>query len=382
MTAFVATFETFYIRQIRGEHNTTYHASTFTGDDTDDGTTWALARLTLGGINGLNPAAGDSVLLHGTFTEDWAPDDDGTSGSKIMVYDSLSGTLGVNFTNPDSSKLWSAIISGSGTALTLSGEDYWTFTGIRMTGMTALGVSFASGTGNLLYQMKFDTHGDGGGAFVQYSVGGAVADSTISCVFIEPSGINNAIVVANAGTPGPVIINNSAYGVYTSIVLDVNDTDGPIVVINNALDQTSTVAADRVIHMDDATPTTNMEFNYNMFNKGEDNNFRFNTAVFNLIATWEDSTNNYLSGNSDNSVDDDPEFSSTAVTGTLFITTDSPAFDAGVARGGFQDASNPSIGWYQPVAAGDTPTPATPPKGKFFIFSSLGVKGEHLCQTE
>lgn len=350
LTSFVNDFEAKYIRQVKVTHNTTYHASTFTGDDLDSGLTWPLAVLTLGAVNGLNPTAGDSVLLHGTFTETWSPDDDGTSGNQIMVYDSLSGTNGINFTNPDTTNLWSAIIDPTTDGIDITGDDFWRFHGIRITSMAGNGINIANSTGVTFIQMRFDSHADGVGGFISINSGTANNDSVISCVFMEASGVTNAILVSNAGTSGGTIfINNSMYGVYTGTLVDQNDTDGPTIWINNAFDQTSSVAADRVFAMDDATPTTNMEFNNNMVNKGEDNNFRFNSAVFNSITVWADSTNNYLAGNSANSVDDDPEFQ--GVTTTLFIDTNSPAFDAGVARGGFQDASNPSIGWYQPVSA-------------------------------
>ncbi len=104
----------------------THYVSANTGNNGNDGTSWAQAWLTLGQLNG-NVATGDSVITEGNFAETFSPTFDGESGNKFFLIDSLAFTDGWNQTNPDTAKIWSTIIDGAATRATgidISGDDF------------------------------------------------------------------------------------------------------------------------------------------------------------------------------------------------------------------------------------------------------------------
>ena len=90
----------------------THYVSANTGNDTNGGTGWGDAWLTIGKAITDGLSAADIVVCVGTFTEEVATAVDGTSGNKITFIDSLRFTDGINFTNPDT--VWTAVISNNG----------------------------------------------------------------------------------------------------------------------------------------------------------------------------------------------------------------------------------------------------------------------------
>jgi hypothetical protein len=354
--SFTANFLGKYVRRIKSaEHNTIYSADAQDGNDGTDcssGCDWP-GEATLGAIDGDNPTGSDTVQIVGNFTEIWQPDDDGSSGNQIFVFDSLSVTNGINLTNPDTTNLWSATIDGGAaraSGVVLSNDNYWRFHGIEFIESTGGQVRIINNTtGSTFIQCRIRQHGDGTGFQVDFSpLAGGTADSLISCVIIGDTTTGNAIFMNLDGTG--VMLNNSIYGNFNSTAAIVNSgSAGTLEFTNNAIHNLATGSIHAVFVASNSLTSVD-DWNYNdYYADGATNTFEFNTANFDLIATWIDSSNNYTSaGHEANSINSDPNFQGVGT--TLFIDTDSNLFNA-AENNSFNDASNPSIGFYQPVAA-------------------------------
>ncbi len=355
LNAQMQLFDTAWIRNPNVHDNTVFYADAVNGNDANDGLSWANAEATLSAINGHNPAANDSIGLVGTFQEVWILDDDGTSGAgnQIVVRDSLSLVNGMNYSNPDTTNLWSATIDGEQNVqcLQIERDDFWNIGGINFIGATNRQVQFAAETDHsTLIQCRFNRHGDGTGSsdsFIALTTNSTgTVDSVISCFF---SAVDTTMVLGisnqNDGD-GHVWMDNTWVGNYSNEIINMNSMDGTLEWKNNILDNDATGGAVAIQINSDAVAAIS-DFDNNIYNSAGTNTFTFNGANFDLLATWVDSVNNYDADGEANAVLSDPVTQSNTTTG--FIDTDSPAF--GIAEDSiFNDASDPSAGWYQPVA--------------------------------
>ncbi len=329
-----------------GHTQTVRYVSALSGSDTDNGTTWALAWLTLGKAVSETQVAGDTVACHSIagseFTENLTPSVDGTSSSKIVWIDSVRYEDGINLTQPDT--VWTAIVApGSGDGINLAGDDYHTFIGFHVDGALSDGIEARiSSTGILLLQCKVSMSTAAGSSL--YLGSSAGVDSVISCLLIGTG--DNGIKATGGATH--YFVNNTIRGNWTSSFpsLGVHLNSEGYTFRNNIIEETSSTTS---YHSIGTTSTVDYidDFNNNIyFAPNQTNAFLFNGASFDLIATWEDSVNNaaHDPDGASNSLLTDPALQSP--TTTCFILDTSAAFEAGTDLGYGTD-----IGYYQVVSS-------------------------------
>ena len=316
------------------------------GNDGNDGTSWP-GFLTLGAAEADDDfAAGDTVVSTGTCTESFAPTTDGTSGNKCFLLDSLVFADGFDPTLPDTSKLWSTIIDGgAGTrseAMVFNNDDYWTIIGIDITGQGTNSIIFQA-LGLKAQQCRVRSMDTG---TTNLKINNADTDSVISCLFLADAIYG---IWDNTGTgSGGVYINNTVYGSFTNYAMRVDNTPTITIWRNNLLQNTSTNSNDLVILLDSGSQVrfSGSAVDNNLYWEATaiTNAFSFNGANFDLLATWVDSVDNYATSGEANAKNEDPLLQS--VTTTAFITSSSPAFEAGT-----DICCGDDIGWFQLVSS-------------------------------
>ncbi len=341
-----------YLNSIKANYDTTQvirimadakkYASTITGNDVDDGNSWPEAYATLGAFNGTLSAT-DTAVAHGPigneFDEQFTPSDDGTS-SKIVFMDSLSYTNGINLTNPDTTNLWSAIIAPSvaSRCITFSSDTAYKFIGfVFKDASTYLVICASGGENNFLLQNKFL---DGAGRSVRITVN---RDSVVSNYFYMATGSGRGIEVTTGNDA--FIAQNTLAGIYTVSAIDFDQ--GAITVLNNLVENTSSTAGDLCIRGADNTALNwegNLYYGPSLTEFGD-----YATVGYSTISSWRTAIQTDDADGEQNAVEADPDLQSEATTG--YITISSAAYDIAEDNLIWNDASNPSAGYYQPVAA-------------------------------
>ncbi len=324
---------------------------------------WDSAWATLGMAVTDGQVAGDTVVCVGTFTEEVAPTADGSTNSYIVWIDSLLFTDGINHTKPDTN--WSAIIDGNSgqRCVVLVGDDFHEFVGFGFTNADVNMIWQHSTTLNtIIRQCKLYNASDINNWFIDVS-----GDSmqVISSLFLEDTEANGCINTGG-GTDFLQVYNNTFYGLFdfTTVEFTGSGGSGGTKFKNNIVHNPRTVSSGDETIVVGVPASSILEFDFNLYMSSATitTKYEFNGADFDLIATWEDSVNNYDSPNgAANSIGEtDPELQ--AVATTAYILNTSPAAEAGTDLGFGND-----IGYFQtePVSSA---TPATKPKGKPFIF--------------
>lgn len=332
--------------------NTVYYASSLSGDDSDNGTTWALAEATLGAVQG-DASDGDTLACNGSFGELLAISLSGSSGSsKVTWMDSLSFTLGVNSTNPDTSKIWSATIEGGDTranCVSFDGDSYVDMVGFYFKNSTSIARN-QGGTsgGNMLWQCKFDSI-SGSGNEAQYisHTSSSVQDSVISCLFIGNGG-NDAFLISNV-TGSLFWVNNTMTGTAQWRAFSYGSDQGVKWEVKNNIFSHNTdiwgMVTDQSDMVEDGSDWDNNMYYFN--SRTETQRYWFITSLA-TWAVWQDSLQIYDGDAETNGSEANPGLNS--ITTTAFITTGSGAYDT-AENNAWNDASNPSAGYFQPTAA-------------------------------
>jgi len=317
----------------------TFYVSANTGNDSNDGTSWANAWLTLGQLNG-NISAGDSAILVGDFTEEWAPNYDGTSGNKVVHIDSVRFEDGFSLTVPDTT--WSAIVDADSTrnrALLLSGDEFLDFVGIQFQEAILTQVQINStGNDNLFLQCRLFLAGDA--SMSALSIAG-LRDTVISTLFLETSAGNTQTVSFSSTSDGIYFINNTLKQTATAQdQIGINSGSGSGHTLRNNLFEGTNV--NDIVDL--RTPTTSiLVFNNNLyFDTDASTSWDFGAAGnITAVSVWADSVDNYDTPNGgDSSLDTDAVLQSDAT--TAFILNTSAAAEAGVDLGYGND-----IGYFQ-----------------------------------
>ena len=310
------------------------------GNDSNDGTSWP-GYLTVGAVHSdIDFTEGDTLVSTGTCTETFSPFDDGATNNKMFWMDSLVFADGWDPTSIDTSKVWSTILDGTASVaggFSNGGDNFWTVIGIDFKDFTLYNIALAA-TDTKVTHCRSRDHGDGVGALVNIQ---GTRDSLITNLFLADTPVQFAIWVVNSAN-GNVVVNNTMYGDFTLY----NRLDGTGTVTkwqNNLIQSTSTGSGDNVIRLDGgSTGIIAGVWDNNLYWEATaiTNSWHFNGASFDLLATWVDSVDNYLSGAEANALDADPLLQNVAT--TCSITDSSPAFEAGTDLGFGDD-----IGYFQ-----------------------------------
>lgn len=318
--------------------STTKYVSAFTGNDANGGTGWGDAYATLGKLNG-NLSAGDTATCNGTFDEQFTPSDDGTT-SKIVIMDSLSYTNGVNLANPDTTNLWSAIIEPSvaSRCVTFSNDTAYKFIGfVFKDAGTYLVICATGGENNFLLQNKFL---DGAPRALRLTTS---RDTVVSNYFYMATGAGRGIEITTGNDA--FIAQNTLAGIYTVSAIDFDG--GAITVLNNLVENVSSTAGDLCIRGADNTALNwegNLYYGPSLTDFGD-----YATVGYSTIGSWRTAIQTDDPNGEQNSVEADPTLLSEATTG--YITTGSAAYNIAEDNLIWNDASNPSAGYFQPIAA-------------------------------
>lgn len=314
-----------------------------TGNDSNGGTGWGDAWLTIGNLVA-NAANGDTNYVVGLFQETYAP-----AHTDMFFLDSTRAADGWDEFQPDT--VWSATFDGDTNARFMdisTGDHRLKFVGISFLEGTADAVLLRNSADDAWFQQcKFT----GLGVFLS-----SIDTATfISCLFLSPTATATGILEQSPVAEMLTLHNNTFYGNWTTavwgaVVMDSAD------VRNNIMQNISTTDFDVTIRIDAVSeaPALFMQgrWDFNIYESAENNGdvWRF-SAFFGLIATWRDSVDNYAgTGAEGNSLNADPSLQN--VTTTAYILDTSNAFEAGTDLGFGTD-----IGYYQvvPAAAGGTP---------------------------
>ncbi len=331
----------FWCISINGYSQSVWFVSANTGNDSNDGTSWAQAELTLGEAAANDVTVGDTVVCVGTFTELLATSVDGTAGNYIVWIDSLRYTDGVNSTKPDT--VWTAIIDGTSLCLNPTGEVFYKFIGFDFTSSTGDGVNIGNASDNwTFWQNRWS------GSISNDCLDVGVASGTneiISNLFIAGWRSMRLLSAFLSGTW--TIANNTSYSSQTIESVTISGDDSPALTLelkNNIFYNTSTTNSDYAISVDPGNGTINAvdDWNNNLLEALTSNGdwFEFNGTAGSTIAAWEDSVNNYDADGATNTLNTDPSIQNP--TTTAYILNTSPAAEAGVDLGFGND-----IGYYQ-----------------------------------
>lgn len=321
----------------------TWFASANTGNDGNDGTSWAQAMATLGGVEGLAISAGDTIVCVGEFSEVWNMSVSGTSGNSIIAIDSVRYTDGFDEADPDTA--WSAIINGTDRCIeALSQHDFRVFIGFEFYSADAAEVDFGSGVNDWKVQQCRIFNHNGTGINERFIItGGASRDSLISCVIISNGDVGYGFRIGSSGAGDFYIANNTFYGTWSGGGFFVWGSSGTTFK-NNILVQLSSTTNDYLVEVRSTASIGDFDNNlYRTANTTDPWNF-FDDVDIALFTVWVDSVNNHDADGEANS--DSIDASLQAVATTCYITSGSAAFGAGEDLG-----FGTSIGYFQPAAA-------------------------------
>ncbi len=314
------------------------------GNDSNDGTSWP-GFLTVAAVHAdADFTQGDTLVSTGTCTETFAPVDDGATNNKMFWMDSLVFADGWDPTAIDTSKVWSTILDGTASVnsgFDNNGDNFWTVIGIDFKDFNLYNIAIQA-TDTKVTHCRSRDHGDGVGALVNMQ---GTRDSLITNLLLADTPVQFAFWILGSNNDN-VVANNTMYGDFTLY----NRLDGTGTVTkwqNNLIQNTSTVAGDRVIQLDvGSTGIIAGVWDNNLYWEATaiTNNFAFNGATFDVLSVWVDSVDNYLGGAEASSLDSDPTVHGVAT--TCWIDTDSPAEGAGVDLGFGDD-----IGYFQIAAS-------------------------------
>jgi len=175
---------------------TTYYVSSYTGDDGDNGSTWALAFQTLGQADN-TVSAGDTVVCNGTWGALTVNGNHGTSGNTIVWIDSLRYTNGYNNALPQTTYSASIVVTSAAFCIDIQ-RNYHEFLGFSMVGSSSC-------LGNVQTNSDYDVLKN---CYLECSVlnssnfwtaSGATDDSLISCLMVRKTngGGNNVFSYYN-----------------------------------------------------------------------------------------------------------------------------------------------------------------------------------------
>ena len=338
-------------------HGTNYFVSSVTGNDSDDGLSWANAWLTLGKTNGAL-SGGDTVFttsLTGSgsltnFTETFSPTNDGTSGNLIVMMDS---TMHANNWSPASmDTTWNTKINATGnSAIALQGDDFWKIIGLW--GVEAVGRQMDIGgfcDDDTLINLKSSDHEDGTGALYGRNDDKAeLRNAFISCLAITGSqDMDYGFKITADFASSTLLANNTVLGTYTIAAILLEGTDGILEMKSNIFENTSSTAADLILHTTNTALTD--DWDNNLFNGPSLTNFfNYNGTTGNTIAAYRTQVQADDADGEANAINSDPALQ--AVATSAYILTTSPASGAGEDVG-FGD----NIGYFQ--------KDVTPPSGE------------------
>jgi len=321
-------------------------------DSTNDGTTWpGFLTLTAAEADG-DFAEGDTIVFIGKCTEIFAPTQDGASGNKCVLIDSVSFVDGFTPAQPDT--VWLAEINGQDTrarCIALNADDFWDIIHVKTDSSTGEDLQLSSADGNKIQQSWLRGRPASGSARSVRIVGSSLTDSLISNVFHTQGVGGRGILMDNSTSTTHYIVNNTFIGDYRLSGFDLNASAGNLVFRNNLIHNTSAVSADFAFDVSNVTAVS--DFNNNLYYAPSvTNTWSFGGASFDLLATWVDSVDNHDADGATNSLNSDPALQNP--NNTAHILNTSPAFEAGTDLGFGTD-----IGYYQVIVAAVAATPAT-----------------------
>jgi len=317
-----------------------------TGNDSNSGVDFANAWLTLGKAVTDGQAAGDTVVIAGTFTELLSPSVDGTSGNSIVWIDSVYYTDGFPAVVDTT---WLAIIDGSSLArcVDLSSDDFHKFIHIDMFGANTHVLQFSKADNSRLTHCRFRGHGDGSGVLVILTGSNSQTDTVDYCLFLGDNSVEDGLKIDNSsGTGLHVIDHNTFHGSFTTQAVNLRSANGTITFTNNIIENTS--SSDIGITLEDSSFLADTKFDFNITHSVTTTkryHFTPGTPATDIesVTAWADSLQTIVSGtNADNSLGQDPLLLNEGTTCTIDGT--SPA--EGAAQGGLD------MGYYQFTAAG------------------------------
>jgi len=330
-----------------GYSQTVRYVSANTGDDTDPGTSWALAWLTLGEPVTRGQVEGDTVVAVGSFPEAISPNVDGSSGNSIVWIDSVRFEDGFSLTVPDTN--YSVTTTGAN-EWSLNFDDFHVIIGFEHSATAGFGLNWTGGDCKIL-QCRFN--GDNSNAIINLEAG--QRDSVISCVFLPSASGRRFLRTSADDNRDAYFVNNTIYGdVFNSQTLNLDVATftraNGWTYKNNIIHHTANdndavrlaAAADTVIFKD-------WNNNIYYFPAVTGNEFDFAGSNISTLSVWADSVNNYDPDGESNSLDTDPALQNVGTTAHILNT--SVAAEAGSDLGFGND-----IGYFQTApATGGTP---------------------------
>lgn len=198
------------------------------GSDANNGTSYALRKLTLNGAEDIPVAAGDQVYVSpGTYRESLTVDVSGSSGNVITYIGdytgaNTSGTKGVvriTGSNDD-------ISATRASCIVLSSKNYRTFTGFLMDTCTSSPVSLTTATYVTIDQCNVIQNG-ASGAVALDCLGASQSNVTISRCYVMAGSGNAGIRFSHSSTldnAAHVVENCLVLGAITSVAANILST--------------------------------------------------------------------------------------------------------------------------------------------------------------
>lgn len=198
------------------------------GNDSSDGSTWALRKLTLNGVEDIPVVAGDDIYVGpGTYPEQLTCDADGGSGTEITYIadvtgentDGVGGIIRVTGSDDNQTNTRNKVFD-------INGKNYRTFRGFYLDGTTSMLIEANGNVSNLLiedcvFQCAIDEF--------SFRMHGAVEVDNVTirrCVFIGGTGVCIDLSSPYAGV-GNLVENCIFYAlVYSAQAVLVDRCDG------------------------------------------------------------------------------------------------------------------------------------------------------------
>ena len=230
------------------------------GNDANDGSTWALRKLTLNGAEDIPVAAGDIIHVGpGTYRELLTIDVSGSAGNPITyigdysgaLTDSVGGVVRITGSNND-------ITATRASCITATSKDYRTFRGFKLDLSTSRNLYTETGCRNWIIDQlylgdsgwwgiqfnqpgldnviknSYFLHGRRGGYGGLYLYNGTGLDdrnfSIENCIFQSRYGVNSNSV-GGVSIKNCSFVNVALYGVYVAAAL----TAGQTITVNNCI---------------------------------------------------------------------------------------------------------------------------------------------------
>jgi hypothetical protein len=336
----------------------TYYVHGTEGNNGNDGSTFALAKLDFTAWEGSGLSPGDTIVVKGPVTENgWGIGDSGSDGDPIVIIDSTRYVDGFDPRHPGA--FWEIIDNNSqaNTMITIAaGEDYITFIGIHFKGGILEQLWVESTCTNIICQQCVFSYTTNGDDHYYHLAVKATSLNLYSCLFIgNNDGTQIGASFRDDGTGAMTInmVNCTFYGNLTVYAAYFAETSGSSsITMKNCLFHSTVNGAAYCIGVKSGAGSSLVDLDYNLYygpnlSNGEwsyEGNDKSTLAAWQAVVQTSDPD-----GESHSIEGSDPLLQDAG--GACTINASSPAFGVGVATD-YTDVGNPSIGYYQPLKSG------------------------------